>query len=517
VSGTNCTAFTLNTQPLSAATGQPIQNIQVGDLIGFETAACSEIMRVLSVNGLSGVVQRAFLLNAGTVSGCGTPTPQNHSSTEVWMYCGTQNPNGTKAGLWNYKADPLGANATFTTYLANPSAAQGHGNGGGNSNPDQAAVIAYGPTVGNATACIAGYACDQTQAGNLVTASTASANAVAVNQLFAGQGPGISTPNAVDTHPGPCYSQGWCGDARPFDGGTPSMASSGSPFVNTTDQCWLATSAQGTLNRRFLSTVAYVGRSILVDESGPNSTSNFGCTSANSYEYCYVLIAGECVAGSAVGSVYVNAPFVSYAYCLENGIAIQGDDTNSICVGDMGAYTGNIAQVGWTQNDLLGAGLRKLGPNLNRWNQQHVFWNFNTLTNGLVGASFARWLDGVRTDALVDIVPPYPAPDAVNRGAFAPIPVVMNPPSGVTGETVNFWYGEFGGCTTRQEHCVASAATIGSTPFQFASETITPLACTSNCVIQIPALSQHTVYYQTVYWHNSTVTFTGPVKSVVAP
>jgi hypothetical protein len=330
-------------------------------------------------------------------------------------------------------------------------------------------------------------------------------NAIELNPPFAGL-VGIGFPNQVDTHPGFCLN-GWCMDARPMNGGSgQTLGSSYQPFINVTGQLWKVSGAQTLLNRKFLTTMAYVGRTALVDVSGPGSV--LGASPQYSYQYCYAFVPGECVAGSAVGDVYVNAPYVSYPYCYYPGIANQGDDTNAICIGDLGAYTGNLTQDGYAKHDVVGAGFRRLGPNYSRWNQQPVYWNADVTPSGSLMATNVRWLDGVSGEDLITILPPYPNSDGVSRNTFIPVPVTIAPPAGsqVQSAFVEFGYAENGApgsyyCTSRQETCVAAGSAISQTiPFYFEqSESYTGVSCANGCTIAVPALSQRVLYYRWKY------------------
>src|SRR5262249_54794647 len=136
---------------------------------------------------------------------------------------------------------------------------------------------------------------------------------------------------------------------------------------------WKLSGADSILHRKFLNTIAYVGRWPLLDVSGP--TSSIGGGSQDSFKYCYAANAGECVAGSSTGDVYVNAPYVDYPYCNFPGIATQNDDTLSICIGDLGGHTANMVQYSVANHDIMGAAVRRLGPNYAKWNQFDVYWN----------------------------------------------------------------------------------------------------------------------------------------------
>jgi hypothetical protein len=350
-----------------------------------------------------------------------------------------------------------------------------------------------------------GGSCNQVRFGNVATAIQSPANAVAINPAFAGVF-GIGSPNEVDSHPGPCFNT-WCMDARPMDGGSLGTLN---PFTQVSGQLWQSTGAQSILNRKLLATMAYVGRFSLVDVSGPGSV--IGSGPQDSYKYCYVSVAGECQPGSPVGAVYVNAPYVGYPSCAYPGIANQSDDTNAICIGSLGAYTGNIVQYGVIQHDLTGAGFRRLGPNYSTWNQQNVFWNVAVTPNSGLIESWARWLDGVAHEDLVPIFPPYPSQDGVARNTFIPVPVVVDPPPGsaVQSAIVEFGYAENGDpgsyyCTSRQETCVAASGSVNTvTPFYFEqSESYSGAPCATGCTITIPAFSQRAVYYRWKYLGSS--------------
>lgn len=312
--------------------------------------------------------------------------------------------------------------------------------------------------------------------------------------------------NSDEMHPGPCFHS-ICTDGRPLLGGTAiTLGSSGPTFQPIGGQLWKISNAQTLLHRKQVTTIAYVGRWALVDVSGPSSS--ISSTAKDSYKYCYALNAGECFAGSAVGDVYVNAPNVDYPYCYYPGFATQDDDTLSICIGDQGAYTGDVVQFSTANPDLIGAATRVLGPNYSKWNQFDAYWNvFTTPSEGALGSQ-VRWLDGVRTDDLLSVLPPFPGPDGVTRNTFESVPVAVPAPAvtGAQSAIVEFGYVENGSatsyyCTSRLETCVAASTTIDSSPpFTFeTSEGFTPAACSTGCTIAIPSISQRTLYYRWKY------------------
>ena len=264
-----------------------------------------------------------------------------------------------------------------------------------------------------------------------------------------------------------------------------------------------------------------MGRAALVNVSGVGST--IGNGPADCYKYCYVLAAGECVVGSNPGELYVNAPYVSMPYCNYPGVAQPGDDTNSICIGDLGVGTGNIVQVGTAQEDLQGATTRRLGSIFSRWNQHYVYWNVQSPPIGSVVFSQVRWLDGVRNEDMVSILPPYPTADSVQRDRFVAVPATITSPAnqGITNAIVEFGYGENGDpnrffCTSRQQACVAVAPSVSQSALFYYEqiESYSGVACALGCTITVPALSQHVVYYRAKFLNASgQLVYTGTAQA----
>lgn len=498
VTGSLCTDITVNGEPTSGLDGSILQNLQVGDVMMVD----NEYIRVLSiVSSTEFIGQRGYL---------GLPTSVGasaHTSTKLIMSCGTQNSKNGENGLWNYRNDPYGTNENGNTIVFDPTISTGHHYLLGGASVAAGAWWNLGEALCPSALLTTGAGCTQVRQGTLYTATLATPSAVAVNPPFAGK-IGLGNGNQVDTHPGPCFN-GWCTDGHPMDGGnTPqvTLGTTASPFVNVSGQLWKVAGAQSALSIKFLPTAAYVGRTPLVDISGHGSI--LGNTSADSYKYCYALTAGECVTGSAAGDFYVNTPYVSYPYCYYAGVAIYADDVNSICVGNMGPFVANLVQFGITKQDSIGAVTRRLGPNYVKWNQMDVFWNAYAVPSGGAMASQVRWLDGVRSDDLASILPPFPAQDSVARNTFYPVKVTIDPPRALAAQSaiIEFGYSENGDagnyyCTSRQETCVAVAANVNlTTPFYYEqSESFTPASCATGCTITVPALPQHVLYYRWKY------------------
>lgn len=500
VVGSVCTAVTVTGQPISALDSSVLQNLQVGDLMTIGAGGTLEYVRVVTItSGTQFTIQRGYF-------------PQNpaavNSSPTFTMSCGTRNIEFNDYTLWNYTKDPLGTNASLTTVTTDPTQIGGHHYEGGGTY-----VIAggYPFNLGTTVCPTVASACLQTRTGNLFTAQFSTVSAVSINPQFAGV-TGMGQGNQVDSHPGPCFNF-VCTDARPLLGapdsglGPTTLGTVGSPFVNTTGQLWKVTGANSIMNRKILPSVAYVGRNVLVDVSGPASV--IGSTSSDAFKYCYAWSINECVSGSAVGDVYVNAPYVSYPYCVYPGIAVYADDTNPICIGSLGPYTGTAVQFNTIHHDLSGQYFRRIGNNYARWNMMDVFWTVRQIPSGSSAATQVRWLDNARTDNLNNVLPPMPSPDLYNpRNTFEPITVVLTPPSGlsIASAYIEFGYTENGDpgnyyCTSRQEACAVAVSTINlTTPFYFdQTESFTPLSCVTTCSIDLPALPGRVVYYRWKY------------------
>jgi len=199
-----------------------------------------------------------------------------------------------------------------------------------------ATVVAGGYTYNMGALCPSG-SCDQVRTGYMSTVLQSSSNAVAIDPPFAGIAESViqirwTLIPARATKDGVWMRGPWMA-ARVLV-----------RSHRSTGQLWKISGAQSNLHRKTprdhgLCRAGSVSRC-------KRSGSLIGNGVQDSYKYCYALTAGECQPGSAAGDVYVNAPYVNYPYCYYPGIAISGDDTNSICIGDLGAYTGNLAQLG---------------------------------------------------------------------------------------------------------------------------------------------------------------------------
>ena len=100
----------------------------------------------------------------------------------------------------------------------------------------------------------------------------------------------------------------------------------------------------------------------------------------------------------------------------------------------------------------------------------------------------------------------------------------------VDNATIEFGYSENGDpgqfyCTSRQEKCLATTATVPAVPFLFPSDgagglesRVAGMPCANGCTIAIPAISQRVLYYRVKYRDASNRTVaTGQVETIAVP
>src|ERR1035438_7110752 len=132
---------------------------------------------------------------------------------------------------------------------------------------------------------------------------------------------GLSWGSTTSKHPSyhqvaglaPQSELGWFMDAMSYDGGQFYSSTAGATAISGQLYRWNPADKQ-TLARKQLATLAVSGGYSLADVSGPGSV--LSDSSADSYKYCVVLVAGECRAGSLAGEEHVNAPYAQYLNCL---------------------------------------------------------------------------------------------------------------------------------------------------------------------------------------------------------
>ncbi len=531
VTGQNCTTVTVDGEPRDLSpcvsnvvacggaleTGAPgeLMSTMVGDEFSIgPSSASSEIVRLLSKSGANNLT---WTLQRGA-NGTLTSTSANPS---LYAFCAS-NPNPQRLNVgggewyWNYAADPHGYNVNGATVLGDNFSINAHfffQNG----------VQAVGYTVDPRCNYGPGYLCYQTREFSSIP-QFVNTPAVAVeieDPFFAGKY-GPADPNQVQQHPSgaglnsTANDRHYFYDGRPFNGTPLSGSGNGdgaSPATVVTGQLYKFTASQMSyFDRKFLPTFAFSGSSRLVDVSGPGSA--LTGTVADSNKYCVALLAGECVAGSASGDVYVNAPNVNRPYCHYPGQASGMPDEFDICIGNNSEVYNSIMQNGVSWVDNYGQHMRMLTKGLARNRLLAPFWHTHALPNArwlLIHTNYAQNFGDMVNVAKV---PPPPPQDSVNRATFVPMLMKLKPPPGlpVNNVVIEFGYAENGAagsyfCTSRSEACavgpaVNNAAVSGTNPFYFeGSEAglLTGTPCSTGCSITLPAVSQRVLYGRVVY------------------
>jgi hypothetical protein len=272
----------------------------------------------------------------------------------------------------------------------------------------------------------------------------------------------------------------------------------------------------GVLNRKHLATWAYCGTQPLIDVSSAATGDVITDNASDAYNYCVARKGGECRMGSRPGDIYMNCPNATPRHEGSYGCHWyrDADDVSvDMCVGNQSQYLNSIGQIGFAKSDFKGALGRTLTKGLGHYKYRDDYYHGKAMPDGAWSLLMTNWVNGASSQWLAVKMPPYPATDTVDRSTFVPVPVKMVPPAGlaVDNVVVQFGYGENGPggsfyCTSRQEKCVATTATVPSVPFRYASEGtdgsekgLGGLSCASGCTVTIPALSQRMLYYQIVY------------------
>ena len=295
ITGQTCTDIAVSGEPALAQDGSYLQDTQVGDLIGID----NEYMRILTKSDSRHLtVQRGYLGAAAA-----------HSGSTLTMACSARNKIPLNTAVWNYRADPYGQNANWSTIMVDNTEVGGHAGEGGGVRVDSVGTwYRVGESICPSAILSKWGSCYQIRRGTPAEVINQVGLGVAENPPFGGV-LGVGNPNTVDSHEGPCQGQ-WCLDARPMDGGSDNAASMAgsttSPWVNVSGSLWKLAGGANSFKVKIAPLMAYVGRSALVDVSGPESA--IAADSTGAYQYCIALKAGECRTDSAAGDIYANTP-----------------------------------------------------------------------------------------------------------------------------------------------------------------------------------------------------------------
>lgn len=302
------------------------------------------------------------------------------------------------------------------------------------------------------------------------------------------------------------------------------------------------------LYRKLFPTVAITGYYPYVDISGPSS--HITGAAGDNGKYCVAYLAGECRnamdmgGASAAGDIFVNLVVPGSMFSLDClGADGPRPDRNDLCIGTFPTM-GRVAvpQIyidASSSADAISKSRLQMGGGV-RGVRGMVAFSFAKI---LPDASWYMMQTGLFCAPNIEAQfcniwlaknLPIRTPDAYDRSDFIPITTgTITGGGSVDNAIVKFWYLEFGTmsdalCTSRAESCYVNSASIpsGANPYSYASDAATPgdlttltgVACSTTCTINIPALSGHTLYYQIIKRNSSNaVLSTGTTQMVVVP
>jgi hypothetical protein len=192
-----------------------------------------------------------------------------------------------------------------------------------------------------------------------------------------------------------------------------------------------------------------------------------------------------------------------------------------VCIADNASYVQSLVQVSNRINASNGQDARILSQGFRPYRASETYWNSRVLPDGSWALVYGQWFNLQRYDAFLAKLPPFPAPDTVDRSNFEQVGLYVSPMVGATQAAIEFGYTENGDpgqfyCTSRQETCVRGAQT--GADFAFASETQSAVACQSGCTIQVPAIPERVLYYRARYLDNQgNILLTGPTGATLVP
>ena len=549
-SGMNCSMLTVGSEPLSPAHGGgetglsgEMGNAMLGDRFATQVQLpINSTEQMMLIAKQPGSLPGTFIytlwrkINVANGASYATTGPNPNLYTVCAGNQVLSNQPANNSFFWNFLADPHGMNATGHTIPPNPTSTLGHwffshGNYGGDG------------AINTETRCV-GYVgnCYSTILlnGSSFDAALEAPRATAVQVINAPFGAGSADGSDMQSHPtgagtsAPPDRLPFLFDGRPYYGGYSSGLGGSSPATLISGQLYRFPKASMAYidlpYRKTYPTAAFTGQLPLVDISSPATGDILGTGPADAYKYCVAAAANECRQGSAVGDVYVNAPYVRYPFCFIAAQNLNLPDEYDLCISGAFAVRDSITQTDMRKTDNEGNATRIL-TKFRRARVLNIFDTPYVLPNGqwmIFEAQFPGDASVNKAYLLGKIPPPAPK-DSYNRTDFLPMSISLPALNGATQAFVRFGYAENGSgglfCTSRKESCVigtqtATTAVDHANPFFFEqteSATWQAMPCTSGCTMTVPGLSQRILYYQFVYKNGSGVVYTAPIAATVVP
>lgn len=481
-SGVNSTddpcTFTVDGPPVSVSADTTLlTDAAIGDEIAWTNANPSERGVITAKTGNTWTVSRGKF---GT-------TPVAHlSGTGVFMQCQAHNPSDftqTGPSWWNFLSDPHGANTDGTlliAQLANSATYSGHegfANGFGLSETGYAAFIGAAAT-NNTTFVI-------------------SDSATFDGAVKSGAGDGWQKHPSPPQQTNANGSQGtnWGVDTFELENDNGELGPTSLTLI--TGSLYKFTNTNYTPDFKRLALLAFAGVHPLLDISSTTTGNVIGGSAGDNYKICIARTANECRTGSSIGDIYVNAPGISSGSTCTSA-AIATNDGSELCIGSPTAFGQTIEQIGIVAANSTGKYQRGLTHALTPYKR----WNSNADAHQTPDGKWILFdtLDSSDHGQVWMVkAPPFPVYDGINRNIFQQHAITVDAVGGATEAVIEFGYDPSFNCTSRTEVCVSATS---NSPFFYASESFTAVACTSGCTINVPMLPDRVVYYH-IKWRNS--------------
>lgn len=292
-------------------------------------------------------------------------------------------------------------------------------------------------------------------------------------------------------------------------------ATAGTWATSGTDTRANASGYFGIINRKQTPTWAYCGSQALIDASSATTGNVLGDTSSDAYKYCVARKAGECRAASTPGDIYANCPNMVKRVSGSYGCSWNSPNNEvgvDLCFGNMNGYLNSVVQIGFAATDLTGALGRSLTKGLGRYKLMDDYFHGKSLSDASWVMFRSLYVGGSWANILLGKLPPFPAPDGVDRTTFIRAPISITTPQGqgIAAAAVEFGYAEQGlptdrFCTSRREICLVVASTVvDATPFYFkATDSYTRASCATSCTITLPVLPGHIAFFTVKFYDGS--------------
>ena len=255
--------------------------------------------------------------------------------------------------------------------------------------------------------------------------------------------------------------------------------------------------------------IGWNGQYAMADVSGP--ASDIAAAGFNSF--CYVDKAGECMAGSTVGQVYVKSEKLYSTTTCNPGLWWA----NIPCVYAMHPGSGWIRQMISTRHDTSGSEHRLLSsgfrvPGATAAYTSSLFYP----TGDLIITAPGGWTQSNRSTPLLLKVPRWEDTTARNNYVGG-LTAKVGARTGMTHARVRFGYNTSFHCTERPSQCITDDVMKTLTaPYAFddGSDTLTNQTCSGGCSIPVPATPGRLTYYR-IETFNGTAWKNGNTRAVV--